>query len=241
MSQPNAPKPDAPRGDTDGMTGAIAPDGPGSGDEPRRGDREPASVDRAPQAIFPAAPEPAAVLRPLRTDLTVSAIMDRLERRSRAGKLAGFRRVAPGACAVDLFGAPFDGLMLISAINAEAPDNPGSGPDAAPTEPTAGPTDIRFQARMKPLTPVIVWVALILSVWPGVIVVDSMIRTYWLGYPSGWWVTYAWYVPLTLLAFPVVGAQMKASRRKQLESATGIRDELKKVLGAREFEGQGAG
>jgi hypothetical protein len=65
-----------------------------------------------------------------------------------------------------------------------------------------GGTRLRFRTLLPLRLPLAVGLVLVLSVWPGVWLTDSMLVTYW-----GWygarvaalpWLTYAWYLPLML-------------------------------------------
>lgn len=110
--------------------------------------------------------------------LAPAEAMDKLRVASKRGRMPGFEQRGPGTFSVELFGTPWDRL-LEGAIAAE-----GTG------------SSVRFVRRDKRLVPGLWLAALVLSVWPGVILTDALIPASW-----GWIGTHvwAWYLPLTII------------------------------------------
>jgi len=138
----------------------------------------------------------------LRTSLAPGEVVDRLERRARKGKLPGFRREGERSCSVLVFAGAYDHRLTLRA------ETDGT---------------VRSDLRMLRKLPVIVAGVLVLATWPGLPLTDSMLRIYFDWYDNApirtWW----WYLPMMLLAIPVV--------LKQLAKARGeARAEAKKTL-----------
>ncbi|MBL8990567.1 MAG: hypothetical protein JNJ48_03195, partial [Phycisphaerae bacterium] len=97
----------------------------------------------------------------------LAEVEGRLDAAARRGRLAGFETIGlthPDPVGQDVFeasafGAPFDGV-LIATCEQVLPD---------------GGTVLSFRAHMKPLMPWVVAVVLVLTVWPGVVVTESML------------------------------------------------------------------
>ena len=127
----------------------------------------------------PAAPPP---LPPsLRTPLAPDAVLESLDRASRKGKLPGLRLDrAAHTFALSDFGRPFESVLTGTI----APDAP----------PAAG-SRIHLHSRVKPTLPIIYAVILVVTIWPGILLTDSMLKLYfsWYTIPT-WW----WYLPLTV-------------------------------------------
>jgi len=125
----------------------------------------------------------------IRTSLSGDEVIKRAETLSRRGKLAGFRRTEDSSLfKADAFGNPFDADLICHA------------------EPAGDRTDLRFSTQLKRKMPAIAIVLLVVTVWPGVWLTDNMLSVYW-GTYGKWtvqmpWLTYAWYLPLTVLPLP---------------------------------------
>jgi len=109
-------------------------------------------------------------------DLTRSEILTRAETLSRRGKLPGFART-PGGFVATAFGEPFDFALHADVSNGR----------------------VRFGTSAKRLLPAIGLVVTALTVWPGVWLTDSLLRTYFPGYDYATWM---WYLPLTIVPLP---------------------------------------
>ncbi|MGQ0627391.1 MAG: hypothetical protein ACT4PL_04730 [Phycisphaerales bacterium] len=114
----------------------------------------------------------------VQTPLTTDEILSRLDNESRRGRLAGFERSAPGGVfRFAAFGSYFDGLATARA------SSDGAG------------TRLVFDVALKPLLPWIKAVVMVLTVWPGVVLVDSFLANF--HFARGWWPTWWWYIPLS--------------------------------------------
>lgn len=105
------------------------------------------------------------------------------------------------------FGTPFESELIVrlstQSANAEQPS-----------------LALTFDRRIKPRVPLIVLVTLIATVWPGVVLTDSLLRTYWTSYDFRTWM---WYLPLTA---PFVPLAMRSALKRSRASAEPAADEL---------------
>ncbi len=134
--------------------------------------------------------------------LTPAQILDRLDKASRRGKLAGFRRsdTPDRPFHIEVFGKYFDRRLLVtmSSDSVASPDSAGaSAPPAGNTS-----TTLRFENRVKHSRICIFWFVILISIWPGVSLTDSILATYFDWYPREFWVTCAWYLPLAIAPVP---------------------------------------
>lgn len=137
------------------------------------------------------------------TDLPVEAIRERLATASKRGRLAGYQAPVEGAdLAVAAHGAPFD-ATLRARLSEGA---------------------LRFELRPLWRMPGIFIAALVLGVWPGVLVMDSLIPGEW-----GWIPTWWWYVPLTALPAPF--AWRTAWRKSKSSWDVSAREMIAKIAG----------
>lgn len=142
----------------------------------------------------PSAPLEVSGLPTIRTGLTVSEVLDRLESAARRGKLPGFAR-GPGSPAFMLtdFGTPFESVLEAHAATTE------------------GTTMLSFRLRMKTGLASGFLATLVFTVWPGVWMTDSLLRTYFSSYDFATW---KWYLPLTAPFVPLaMWTAVKRSRR----------------------------
>lgn len=117
----------------------------------------------------------------VQTSLTADEILKRAARQSERGKLPGFKsRPSDGLFECAGFGNPFDYRLVT----------------------THEPGELQFTAKLKARSPAIFWGVMAFTVWPGVIFTDSLLNTWFSWYPNETWITYAWYLPLTLLPLP---------------------------------------
>lgn len=160
----------------------------------------------------PSAPEVRAMLANLpsiRTELAPGEIKVRTKRLSERGKLPGYEhepRDALFACAA--FGNPFD-YRLLAQHERDA---------------------LRFRAKLKPKMPAIFWIVIALTIWPGVIFTDSLLNTWFGWYPNETWITYAWYMPLTILPLPWL--HMKAMARTRLAALVHAHEQIGRIAKA---------
>jgi hypothetical protein len=124
----------------------------------------------------------------IETGLSEAEIVARLRTMSKRGKLPGFEAGGAGLFAASAQGAYVDRVLVGKVEQGE------------------GFVRLRFRTEMAVWKPLLVGVVLALTVWPGVWLTDSMMVTYWAWYGEQaskmWWLTYAWYVPLTVIPLP---------------------------------------
>ena len=150
----------------------------------------------------PLAPPP-----PIHAPMTPAEAIGRLDRASKQGKLPGFERRGDEGFRALVYGEPFDREML-SDVRA---DGDGCVIDCR----------LRLLKRMPTMAIALVAV----SISPGVWLTDSMIQSYFPGYPDSFWVTAAWYLPLTVIPLPWM-------LRSMWRKSEGIaREELVKTVG----------
>lgn len=128
-------------------------------------------------------------LAPIASEKSAAAICDALERMSKKGKLPGFVRAGDGGLfSVDAQGTPFDRRLVGEAVEKD------------------GTTQLRWSLVTPRKWPVGIAVVLALTVWPGLPITDSLLQTYFPGsygsWTSGWFKTWMWYLPLTVLPIP---------------------------------------
>lgn len=154
----------------------------------------------------------------LRASLTPGQIVDRLDKASRRGKLAGFRRSDNPASPfyLEVFGKYFDRRLRV-----EMSPNTDASPERS--------TTLRFRNRVKQLRVYIFWLVILISIWPGVSLTDSILATYFSWYPREFWVTCAWYLPLTVL--PVPWMWLTAWRQSARIADAEARDSIGKIAG----------
>lgn len=131
-------------------------------------------------------PSPSASPLPsLESPLSPEAIIDRLDKLSKRGKLAGFAKgMPPTLFEAAAFGNPFDYRLLALA----SPASPG--------------TKLTFSLKLPPKVPIIYAIVIALSIWPGVWLTHSMLITYFSWYKLSMLGTCAWYMPITILPLP---------------------------------------
>ncbi len=136
----------------------------------------------------------------VRSAVALSEVVERLDAEARRGRLAGWMATETGEHGrrgshgepVEIgrlsdFGVPFESVLLVWARAANA------------GEPADGSV-LRFERRIKPRVPLLVAVALVATVWPGITLTDSLLRTYWAGYDFATWM---WYLPMTVPFVPL--------------------------------------
>ncbi len=146
----------------------------------------------------------------VRCSMDHDAMLEAFAKRARRGKLAEFRAGALGQhggdFSVEAAGNPFD-HRLIGTFDGDAQN-----------------TTITLRLIRLKMMPAIFAAVIIVSVWPGVWLTDSMLVTYFAWY-SNWtqsmpWLTYAWYLPMSVLPLPWVWRGIvRKSRTEAVESA----------------------
>ncbi len=148
----------------------------------------------------------------VRTDLPPAEILRKLDAAARRGKLGGFTPGQPGGAGdTPLFtvrdvGTPFEGEVAATLSGGE----------------------LRFTTRLYRRMPMVLVIILIVSVWPGVWLMESLMNVYW---PSVGKYTWWWYLPLTIISGPPAyfGA-MKRSRAVLYEDAVKVIESVEKGL-----------
>ncbi len=144
--------------------------------------------------------------------------MGRLDTAARRGKLPGFSSGAgiggETTFTISDFGSPFESLVACRTLQADLGSRVEIG-----------------SPRLKPLLPWVFGLILGLSVWPGSWLTDSMLRSYsdWYG-AQAWWITYAWYLPLTVPFCPM--AMLSAVRKSRAAAAAEVGGLVERVAAA---------
>ncbi len=164
--------------------------------------------------------KPAPPLPEVRTPLAPEEALARLATAAKRGRLPDYRAIDGSAFEAEAFATPFTHALV--------------GRLAAGGE---GATRIAFSLRRPWPMPVLFAVVLVVTVWPGVVLTDSLLATYWAAY-GGWatrmpWLTYAWYLPLT--ALPLPWAWRACVRRSAAMAHESARETIAKI--ARETDG----
>lgn len=148
----------------------------------------------------------------VRTALSGPELLRKLDALARRGKLAGYE---PGKGAGETrfsaaaFGAPFDGRL----------------------EGRLAGGRVVFAARIKPLWPWVFAVVMVLSVWPGVLLAESLVASYFGATAASW--TWWWYMPLTAPTTPwAIWWSVKRSRALIHDDAHRVVRKLAGELGA---------
>lgn len=119
----------------------------------------------------------------LTTTLSSAEIREKLDVAARKGRMPGLElQSQAGIFEIREFGQPFESTLTATAA---------AGVDGFQT--------IEFQSKIRPMFPTVFAVMLVVSIWPGIYLVDSMVRHYfsWYDIPT-WW----WYLPLTVPTSP---------------------------------------
>lgn len=162
--------------------------------------------------MSPSDQPPRHALPDLALGVATSEVMPRLEASARRGKLAGLRAGRAGECfRVEVGSHPFDHEI----VGELSPDS----------------RSLRLRIRLLPRLPLIYAVLIVLSVWPGLWITDSMLTTYFGWYRLGLWWTAAWYIPLTVLPLPwMLVSMLRRSRVDAGERAALLVAEIARVL-----------
>lgn len=143
-----------------------------------------------------ATPLPEALVVTLSRDEVVST----LENLARRGKLPEYRTHSGDMLfSIQAYGAPFDHHLE------------GFAGQVGPT------LRITLRLRMLPTLPLIFAMVAIATIWPGVWLTDSMLRTYFSWYDFQTWM---WYLPVSILPLPwAVRGMVRKSREAAQASA----------------------
>jgi len=129
----------------------------------------------------------------LHTSLGPNEVLEKLAYASRRGRMPGFeRRSEENAFQVAAFGQPFDRIVVGRVGPADE----------------AGRREIAFESVLLKKLPIAFIAAFVLSIWPGLPILDSFIPGGW-----GWWPTWTWYIPLCLLPLPFMPRMWRKSEQ----------------------------
>ena len=118
--------------------------------------------------------------------------MQTLDALAKRGKLPGYQPLTDTTFRADAFGSPFDADLLVTITS---------------TDPCAIDCSLRLRRRM----PILFAIVTILTIWPGVLITDSLIPGEW-----GWWPTAYWYYPLTIVPIPFLVVSMSRKTRASI-------------------------
>ncbi|MEM1165244.1 MAG: hypothetical protein AAGI30_03030 [Planctomycetota bacterium] len=150
----------------------------------------------------------------LHSPLTPGDAIDQARSLSKSGRLPGFEPNGPHGFRAAVFGTIYD-RTLHATVAAH-----GSG------------AVVSLRTTLNRKVPAVVIVCLVLAIWPGVLLTHSLLATYFGFYPRSEWVTWAWYVPLTVLAIPVLIKQYRASEIAAVEHAGEVTERLRAAMNA---------
>ncbi|MFG0313403.1 MAG: hypothetical protein ACF8LL_04365 [Phycisphaerales bacterium] len=161
----------------------------------------------------------------IQTTLTPDEAVDRVATMSKRGKLPGFSREGDALFSSLAYGWSFLDQRLICEATRDADT-----------------TTMRFRTVLPPKMPLIVGVIFAITIWPGVWFTDQMLATYWnwyLGLLNDMpWLTYAWYLPLTILPLPwMFKSMMNRSHTAAHESAKELIERINAVIDGRLIDG----
>jgi len=163
-----------------------------------------------------------AIPNPLTVPYATPEIVNALDAAARRGKLAGFEPGAPGTAYLfraEAFGTPFEGWLLAHATL--TPTTAGGGPS----------TTLTYSRRLKPLWPWTFALVLLLSVWPGVLLTESLLAAMLPNWSWLWKTTWYWYLPLsTLGGIAAMHQALKRSRLTIAASAHEAAETIKSLL-----------
>ena len=159
-------------------------------------------------------PTGAATLPSVATGARADDSLRRLEAASRRGRLPGFapRPAGGGLFTAAAHGHPFDGILT-------AHHEPG--------------VRLAFRVTLLRRMPLVFAVILALTIWPGAYCMDELVSQLGLWRPEHPWLTYEWYLPLTIVPIPWIWrATIRSSRRSALEHARETIARIAAELGA---------
>ncbi len=160
----------------------------------------------------PGAGDAGGALPVVTTEKSATEIVAALGKMSKRGELPGFEKDgARGLFCVEAQGAPFDRSLVAHARGGE------------------GLTRLEWELVTPRRWPIAMAVVLAVSVWPGLPITHSLLVTYFPGWygglVSGWFATWMWYLPLTVIPIPWVWRsvmrKMRASTHASAVEAIG--------------------
>jgi len=146
----------------------------------------------------------------IRTPKSSQEIVSILEALAKKGKLPGFEpNGVPGLFRVDAFGMPSDYDLVAEAVG----DSAG--------------TQLRFKLVSQRKFHLIMAISIVLTIWPGMWMTDSMLRTWFRSYDFATWI---WYVPLMILPLPWLW--YSATRKSRIAAAAHAVEQLTTIAGS---------
>jgi len=158
--------------------------------------------------------------------LVPTEVAARLAKAGRRGRLPGFDAQSKAEFRIDCDAVPFE-YVLVGRIAPEAKKG-------AAGEANTGSV-ISLHTERRRLMPTIFAATLAFTVWPGVWLTDSLIGVYWSAY-GNWseampWLTYAWYLPISVLPLPWVWRSLtRKSKTMAAESAAKIIATIRSIV-----------
>lgn len=169
----------------------------------------------APAEDAPLASPAPGTLETVSTPLAPDAVIGRLTRLAKQGRLAGFRVIsAPRSADPPAFACTASGGIYDQEVIARiTPESRGSR--------------LTFELRLLKRMPAVAVAIVFLTLFPGLPLTDSMLRIYfsWYTIPT-WW----WYLPLTVLMIPVMWKQFRASVVEARRDAAAIIRKIEREL-----------
>ena len=142
--------------------------------------------------------------------LTRAEAMRRLDRSSKQGNLPGFEQRGDERFRALVYGDPFD-RELIGVIRDEREG-----------------CMIDLELRLLKKTPSLAVALVVISIWPGVWLTDSLLRTYFDWYRFATWM---WYLPVSVLPLPwAVRAIVRRSEAAAAESARELIERIRAAI-----------
>lgn len=178
-----------------------------AGAAPASGETPPAGADAPPEVAT----------RIVKSGLAAKDVLDRLGRRSRAGKLAGYAALGRSEDGAERFRVTaFGGIYDYELIGRIGESDAGSR--------------VTFEMRLLKKTPIIAAGLLVFMVFPGLQLTDSMLCSYFSWYRiETWW----WYMPMVVLTVPVMWKQFTASRAEARRDAMETIGKIEREVGER--------
>lgn len=177
-----------------------------------------ASVENGPRIVVPTDPPDTDGLGAIDAPVPPAEVLARLSRESKRGRLAGFRLLGPGVASMTAFGGIYDHELILRASDR------GEG------------ARLEFELRLMRKMPTIAVAIIVLMVFPGLQLTDSMLCSYFSWYTiETWW----WYMPLTILTLPFMWKQFTASRAAARQDAAATVAKIRRLVHNGGTEGQG--
>lgn len=147
-------------------------------------------------------------------------VVDRVRTGSKRGRMPGFRDLGAGEGGMVRFAAAIFGIWWDDDL-------------VATVRPNGAGSKLELTRKRRVLIPAVILAVLVLSVWPGVLLMDTLVPSSW-----GWVGTHVWwwYVPLTALSnawgwFWAMGKTGAAMQVSVAETIAAIAKEVDGMVG----------